>query len=82
MKTIKACFTITFTDDQYQKAMDYVSDMLNHPKRVFWQGRKSRHPDDLIIEQIAHRVLSGFYKDDPIHARRSIIEMVSEERVN
>jgi hypothetical protein len=29
----------------------------------------------LIVEQIAHRILSGFYNDDPLTAGRYIIKM-------
>ncbi len=33
--------------------------------------------DELVIEQIAHRVLSGFYNDDPMTAARHIMRMDS-----
>jgi hypothetical protein len=74
---VKTCFTITFTDDQYQRAKDYVDEMKRHPARVFWKGKEGKSDTELIIEQIAHRILSGFYNDDPFTAGRYIIRMDS-----
>jgi tripartite-type tricarboxylate transporter receptor subunit TctC len=77
MQKVKTCFTITFTDDQLTRAKDYVEDMKRHPNRVFWRGKEGKTDQELIIEQIAHRVLSGFYNDDPFRAGRQIIKMDS-----
>ncbi len=74
---VKTCFTITFTDEQYNKAKDFVEDMRRHPSRVFWNGKVGKSDNELIIEQITHRILSGFYNDDPYTARRHIISMDS-----
>ncbi|MFZ5971478.1 MAG: hypothetical protein ACOYXA_07785 [Bacteroidota bacterium] len=74
---VKTCFTITFTDEQYNRAKAYVEDMRKHPNRVFWRGKEGKNNDELIIEQIAHRVLSGFYNDDPLNASRHIMRMDS-----
>lgn len=74
---VKTCFTITFTDEQYQHAKLYVEDMRKHPNRVFWRGKENKENEELIIEQIAHRVLSGFYNDDPFNASRHIMKMDS-----
>ncbi|MCU0420538.1 MAG: hypothetical protein MUC38_12875 [Cyclobacteriaceae bacterium] len=74
---VKACFTITFTDEQYSRARAYVADMRQHPQRVYWSGKEGKTDDELVIEQIAHRVLSGFYNDDPLRAARHIIKMDS-----
>lgn len=74
---VKTCFTITFTDDQFQHARAYVADMKRHPNRVFWRGKEGKSEDELVIEQIAHRVLSGFYNDDAYRAARHIIKMDS-----
>ena len=74
---VKTCFTITFTDEQFQHAKAYVDDMKKHPNRVFWRGKKNKSDDELVIEQIAHRVLSGFYNDDPFNASRHIMRMDS-----
>ena len=74
---VKTCFTITFTDDQFQHARAYVADMRRHPNRVFWRGKEGKSDDELVIEQIAHRVLSGFYNDDAYRAARHIIKMDS-----
>jgi hypothetical protein len=74
---VKTCFTITFTEEQYQHAKSYVEDMRKHPNRVFWRGKENKANDELIIEQIAHRVLSGFYNDDPFNASRHIMRMDS-----
>lgn len=74
---VKTCFTITFTDDQFNHAKMYVEDMKRHPNRVFWQGKKEKTDDELIIEQIAHRILSGFYNNDHYNAGKFIIRMDS-----
>jgi hypothetical protein len=74
---VKTCFTITFTDEQYAHAKSYVEDMRKHPNRVFWRGKEGKENNELIIEQIAHRVLSGFYNDDPFNASRHIMRMDS-----
>lgn len=72
---VKTCFTITFTDEQYNRARTYVDDMKKHPNRVYWRGKEGKTDDELVIEQIAHRILSGFYNDDPLNASRHIIRM-------
>lgn len=74
---VKTCFTITFTEDQYRHAKSYVEDMKRHPNRIFWQGKRGKNDEELIIEQIAHRILSGFYNDDPLNAGRHIMRMDS-----
>ncbi|MBL7857734.1 MAG: hypothetical protein JNM57_08595 [Cyclobacteriaceae bacterium] len=74
---VKTCFTITFTEDQYQRAKSYVEDMKNHPSRVYWIGKQGKTDEELVIEQIAHRILSGFYNDDPMNAGKHIIRMDS-----
>lgn len=76
-KKVRACFTITYTDEQYARAKAYVEDMKRHPNRVFWRGKENKPESDLIIEQIAHRILSGFYNDEPFTAGRYIIRMDS-----
>jgi hypothetical protein len=76
-KFVRTCFTITFTEEQYAHARAYVEDMKRHPKRVFWQGKKGKTDEELIIEQITHRILSGFYNDDPLTSGRHIISMES-----
>lgn len=78
---VRTCFTITFTEDQYQKARFYVEDMKKHPKRVFWRGKEGKSDNELIIEQIAHRILSGFYHDDPFNAAKHIMRMESSKQV-
>jgi len=79
MKTqhVKTCFTITFTSDQYERARAYVDDMKKHPSRVFWLGKTGKSDEELVVEQIAHRILSGFYNDDPINASKHIMKMDS-----
>ena len=74
---VKTCFTITFTDEQFNRAKTYVEDMKRHPNRVFWKGKEGKTESELIIEQIAHRILSGFYNDDPFNASRHIMRMDS-----
>jgi len=74
---VRTCFTITFTDEQFNRAKTYVDDMRRHPNRVFWKGKEGKSENELIIEQIAHRILSGFYNDDPFNASRHIMRMDS-----
>jgi hypothetical protein len=74
---VKTCFTITFTQEQYSHAKAYVDDMKRHRQRVFWQGKEKKTDDELVIEQIAHRILSGFYNDDPFNAGKHIMRMDS-----
>lgn len=81
MKTVEACFKITFTDDQLHKARQYVEDMKRHPRRIYWQGNKNKTDDELIYAHIAHRILSGFYNSyDPVTASRYIIGMQSKPK--
>ena len=74
---VTTCFTITFTPDQYQRAVSYVEDMSKHPQRVYWQGKEGKSKEELVIEQIAHRVLSGFYNNEPFKAGKQIVRMDS-----
>jgi hypothetical protein len=74
---VKTCFTITFTDDQFERAKAYVEDMRKHPNRVYWRGKDGKSDNELIIEQIAHRILSGFYNDSPYQAGKHIMRMES-----
>jgi len=74
---VKTCFTISFTEEQYRHAKAYVEDMKRHPRRVYWQGKQAKTDEELVIEQIAHRILSGFYNDDPLRAGKHIMRMDS-----
>jgi hypothetical protein len=82
MQQVKTCFTISFTDDQYSRAKAYVEDMKRHPARIFWRGKEGKTDEELIIEQITHRILSGFYNDDPYRAAKHIVRMESATSVN
>src|SRR5688572_13232508 len=77
----KTCFTITFSDEQYDRAKGYVEDMKRHPNRIFWQGKQGKTDQELIIEQIAHRILSGFYNNEPFVAGKHIMRMDSSTNV-
>ncbi|HYF67157.1 MAG TPA: hypothetical protein VD884_03430 [Ohtaekwangia sp.] len=74
---VRTCFTITYTDEQYNHARYYIEDMKKHPNRVFWRGKQGKTDDELIIEQIAHRILSGFYHNEPFTAGKYIMRMDS-----
>jgi tripartite-type tricarboxylate transporter receptor subunit TctC len=74
---VRTCFTITFSDDQYNHAKSYVDDMKRHPQRVFWRGKEGKSEEELVVEQIAHRILSGFYNNDPFNASKHIVRMDS-----
>ncbi len=49
--------------------------MKRHPQRIFWKGKEGKKDDELVIEQIAHRILSGFYNDDALNAGKHIMKM-------
>jgi tripartite-type tricarboxylate transporter receptor subunit TctC len=74
---VKTCFTITYTSDQYQHARAYVQEMKKHPQRVYWWGKEGKTEEELVIEQIAHRILSGFYNNEPFKAGKQIVKMDS-----
>ena len=74
---VKTCFTLTFSPEQYEHARSYVEDMKRHPNRVYWRGKEGKTDEELVIEQIAHRILSGFYHNDPYTASRHILRMES-----
>ncbi|MEL7001438.1 MAG: hypothetical protein AAFN93_01755 [Bacteroidota bacterium] len=76
MKTVETCFTLTYTDEQYLRAQEYVNDMKRHPERVFWLGKEGKSDEELIMGHIAHKILSGFYNNyDPTFASRQIKAM-------
>jgi tripartite-type tricarboxylate transporter receptor subunit TctC len=76
METVETTFTLTYSDEQYAKACEYVEDMKKHPRRVFWLGKKGQTDEELIVSHIAHKILSGFYNNyDPSIARQQIKEM-------
>ena len=78
MKTVETTFEIAYTEDQYESALQYVQDMKNHPRRVYWRGKEGKSDEELVLSQIAHRILSGFYNNyDPSYASRAIISMRS-----
>ncbi len=80
MKTVETTFKLTYTEDQYQKAVEYIKDMKKHPKRVFWLGKEGKSDQELIYSHIAHRILSGFYNNyDPTFARQQIVDMVNRQ---
>jgi tripartite-type tricarboxylate transporter receptor subunit TctC len=78
---VKTCFTITFTNEQYQHAVSYVQDMKKHPQRVYWRGKEGKTDDELVMEQIAHRILSGFYNHEPFQAAKHIVRMDAKTMV-
>lgn len=83
MESVEVTFKLSFTAEQFEKAKDYVEDMKLHPDRVFWTGKEGKSDDELIISQIAHRILSGFYNNyDPSFAKRQIISMISKKDLN
>lgn len=83
MESVEVTFKLTFTSEQFQKAMAYVEDMKNHPKRVYWFGKEGKSDEELVISQIAHRILSGFYNNyDPSFAEKQIISMASKKVLN
>ena len=71
METVTTCFKLTYTAEQYAEAVEYVSDMKKHPKRVFWIGKERQSDEELIYSVIAHRILSGFYNINNANIARS-----------
>ena len=83
MESVEVTFKISFTSEQLEKAKEYIEDRKSHPKRVFWSGKTEKSEEELIISQIAHRILSGFYNNyDPAFARKQIISMISKKAMN
>jgi len=81
MESAEVTFKLSFTSDQYLRAKAFVEDMKNHPRRIFWVGKEGKSDEELIISQIAHRILSGFYNNyDPAFAKKQIISMISERK--
>ncbi len=82
METVETTFTLSYTDDQYIKAKNYVEDMKRHPKRVYWLGKQGKSDEELIISHIAHKILSGFYNNyDPSIAKNQIKDMRNNRRI-
>ncbi|MDX1628415.1 MAG: hypothetical protein R3345_06930 [Fulvivirga sp.] len=83
MPTVETTFKLTYTPEQYQRAVEYIEDMKKHPKRVFWAGKEGKSDEELIYSHIAHRILSGFYNNyDPLFARQQIIDMTNKKALN
>jgi hypothetical protein len=83
MESVEVTFKLSFTSEQFEKAKEYIEDMKGHPKRVFWSGKEGNSDEELVISQIAHRILSGFYNNyDPSFAKKQIISMISKKAMN
>jgi len=83
MKTVETTFRLSFTDKQYEKALEYVEDMKEHRARLYWEGKDGKSDEELIYSHIAHRILSGFYNNyDPFFATRQIIDMTNKNVIN
>ena len=78
LKTVKTTFRLTYTEDQYENAKEYVEDMKKHPERVYWLGKEGKSDEELIISHIAHKILSGFYNTySPTYTTSQILDMES-----
>ncbi|MEM6359866.1 MAG: hypothetical protein AAGA64_14600 [Bacteroidota bacterium] len=83
METVETTFKLSYTKEQYQKAVEYINDMKKHPKRVFWLGKEGKSDEELIYSHIAHKILSGFYSNyDPSFARQQIMDMTNRKAVS
>ncbi len=83
MKTVKTTFKLTYSEDQYNKAAEYVEDMKKHRNRVYWIGKEDKSDEELIISVIAHRILSGFYNNyNPAYATGQILSMENTRNGN
>ena len=82
METVETTFKLSYTKEQYSKAVEYINDMKKHRKRVFWVGKEDKSDEELIFSHIAHKILSGFYNNyDPSFARQQIMEMTNRKAV-
>ena len=82
MPTVKTTFKLTFTEEQYLQACNYVEEMKKHKNRVYWIGKEGKSDEELILTQIAHRILSGFYNGyNGLFSSELILEM-SNRRLN
>ncbi|SDK33276.1 hypothetical protein SAMN05421823_102474 [Catalinimonas alkaloidigena] len=77
MQTVDATFTLSYTPEQYDRARQFVEDMKRHPDRVYWRGKEGKSDEELIIIQIVHWILSGFYNNYSPSKRRQILHMRS-----
>ena len=83
METVTTCFKLTYTKEQYNEAVDYVSDMKKHPKRVFWIGKEKNSEEELVFSVIAHRILSGFYNiNNARYGHAQILGMTNMRNLN
>ena len=79
VKTVKTTFKLSYTDMQYQHAVEYIEDMKRHPQRVFWKGKKGKSDKELIYSHITHRILSGFYNSyNPTYFSSRILSMENQ----
>jgi hypothetical protein len=82
MPTVNTTFKLTFTEEQYRQARNYVEDMKKHKNRVYWVGKEGKSDEELILTQIAHRILSGFYNGyNGLFSSDLILDM-SNKRIN
>ena len=58
MQTVETTFKLSYSEEQYQKAIDYIDDMKKHPQRVFWVGKLGKSDEELVYSHIAHKILS------------------------
>ena len=79
-KTVETTFKLTYNDEMYRQATEYVEDMKKHPNRVFWIGKEGQSDEQLVLSHIAHKILSGFYNNyDPFYARQNIVAMENKQ---
>ena len=80
MHTVDTTFRITYTEEQYEQAKQYIADMKQHPDRVFWVGKENMSDDELILSHIAHRILSGFYNSyNGWYGSSVILDMINKK---
>ena len=77
MHTVETRFKLSYTDEQYVQARNYVEDMKKHKNRIFWLGKESMSDDELILSHLAHRILSGFYNAYDGYGSSAILEMMN-----
>ena len=80
MHTVDTTFRITYTEEQYEQARQFIEDMKQHPNRVFWVGKENMNDDELILSHIAHRILSGFYNSyNGWYGSSVILDMINKK---
>jgi hypothetical protein len=79
MHTVETTFKLSYSEDQYLQAKNYIEDMKKHKNRIFWLGKENKSDDELILGHLAHRILSGFYNAYDGYGSSAILDMMNSK---